>query len=58
MSSTLTAIAAATANAADVKKPKTLCTRTTVECMIAFCWRSETNSSTAFGCICVAVVNK
>jgi hypothetical protein len=34
MSKTLKAMAAATANAAEVKKPKTLCTRTSVECMI------------------------
>jgi hypothetical protein len=37
MSTTLTAIAAATANAADVKKPKTFCTRTKVECMLIVC---------------------
>jgi hypothetical protein len=34
MNRTLNAMAAATANAAEVKKPKTLCTRTSVECMI------------------------
>lgn len=31
---TLTAMAAATAKATDVKKPKTFCTRTRVECMM------------------------
>jgi hypothetical protein len=34
MSRTLTAIAAATANAADVKNPKTVCTRTRDECIL------------------------
>lgn len=35
MSRTLRAMAAATANAADVKKPKTVCTRTSVEYIFA-----------------------
>lgn len=34
LSRTLTAMAAATAKATDVKKPKTFCTRTRVECMM------------------------
>lgn len=34
LSRTLTAMAAATAKATDVKKPKTFCTRTKVECMM------------------------
>lgn len=62
MSSTLKAMAAATAKAADVKKPKTLCTRTTVECMIVFLLEERgylcAISSTAFGGTYVAVVNR
>ena len=49
MSSTLTAIAAATANAADVKKPKTVCTRTRDECMLEVCF----SSCATFECFCL-----
>jgi hypothetical protein len=43
MSSTLIAMAAATANAAEVKKPKAVCTRTNEECMlVVFCSDSAT----------------
>ena len=46
---TLTAIAAATAKATEVKKPKTFWTRTRVECMLGV------DSSAVWSCVVVVV---